>query len=209
MEKIKLDLANWNRASHYEFFSQMEEPFYGLTVTIDCTIAYEKAKNEGISFFVYYMHKTLVAVNNVPNFKYRIIDKEVYLYDRIDASATIMREDKTFGFSLIEFDSDLIQFNQNAISEIERVQNTTGLFTRDFPETNLIHFSAIPWVNFTSLSHARSFSFPDSCPKISFGKLTEVDGKKTMPMSVHVHHGLIDGYHVGMFVEELQRQMDS
>lgn len=209
MEKIKLDLANWNRASHYDFFSQMEEPFYGLTVTIDCTIAYEKAKNEGISFFVYYMHKTLVAVNNVPNFKYRIIDKEVYLYDRIDASATIMREDKTFGFSLIEFDSDLIQFNQNAISEIERVQNTTGLFTRDFPETNLIHFSAIPWVNFTSLSHARSFSFPDSCPKISFGKLTEVDGKKTMPMSVHVHHGLIDGYHVGMFVEELQRQMDS
>lgn len=208
MKKIKLDLANWNRASHFGFFSQMEEPFYGLTVNIECTKAFVKAKELGIPFFTYYMHKTLAAVNSVENFKYRIIDKEVYIYDRIDVSATIMREDKTFGFSLIEFDSDLIQFHQNTLQEIERIRNTNGLFTRDFPETNLIHFSAIPWVNFTSLSHARSFSFPDSCPKVSFGKLTEDNGKKTMPMSVHVHHGLVDGYHVGLFVEEFEKQMN-
>jgi chloramphenicol O-acetyltransferase type A len=30
----------------------------------------------------------------------------------------------------------------------------------------VIHFSAIPWLDFTSLSHARSYTFPDSCPKI-------------------------------------------
>jgi chloramphenicol O-acetyltransferase type A len=209
MKKTKLDLANWNRASHYEFFSQMEEPFYGLIVNIDCTTAYKKAKEQGISFFAYYMYKTLVAVNTIENFKYRIIDKEVYLYDRIDVSATIMREDKTFGFSLIEFDTDINQFHQNTKEEIKRIQNTTGLFTRDFPETNLIHFSAMPWLDFTSLSHARSFSFPDSCPKISFGKLTEVEGKKRMPMSIHVHHGLVDGYHVGLFVEEFEKQMNS
>jgi hypothetical protein len=58
---------------------------------------------------------------------------------------------------------------------------------------NVIHFSAIPWLNFTSLSHARSYT--DSCPKISFGKMmTTDDGTKTMAMSIHVHHGLIDGY---------------
>lgn len=207
--KTKLDLSTWNRKEHFEFFSQMEEPFYGLTVNIDCTIAYKNAKEQEISFFTYYMYKTLVAVNGIENFKYRIIDKEVYLYDRIDVSATIMREDKTFGFSLIEFDTDINQFYQNTKDEIERIQNTTGLFTRDFPETNLIHFSAMPWLDFTSLSHARSFSFPDSCPKISFGKLTEVEGKKRMPMSIHVHHGLVDGYHVGLFVEEFEKLMNS
>lgn len=206
--KTKLDLNNWNRKEHFEFFSKMEEPFFGLTFTIDCTQAYNKAKELEISFFTYYLHKTLMAINIVENFKYRIIDNEVYIWDRIDVSSTIMREDKTFGFSLIEFDADLNQFNQNTIKEIERIQNTTGLLTREFPDNNLIHFSAIPWIDFTSISHARGFSFPDSCPKISFGKMTEANGKKSMPMSIHVHHGLVDGYHVGLFIEEFAKQMN-
>ena len=206
--KTKIDLSTWNRKGHFEFFSQMEEPFYGLTVNVDCTHAYKTAKNLNIPFFTYYLHKTLVAVNTIENFRYRIIEKEPYIWNRIDVSSTIMREDKTFGFSLIEFDSDLNQFHQNVLQETERIQNTTGLLTREFPDSNLIHFSAIPWINFTSMSHARGFSYPDSCPKISFGKLTEVNGKKSMPLSIHVHHGLIDGYHIGLFIDEFEKQMN-
>lgn len=203
----KVDTSTWNRKEHFEFFSQMEEPFYGLTVKIDCTKAYEKAKALEIPFFTYYLHKTLAAVNAIENFRYRIVDKELYVFDRIDVSSTVMRADKTFGFSLIEFDADLNKFHQNTEEEVARIQNTTGLLTREFRDTNLIHFSALPWVDFTSLSHARGFLYPDSCPKISFGKLTEDNGKKSMPMSVHVHHGLIDGYHVGLFLEKLESEM--
>jgi len=208
--KHKLDIANWNRKTHFEFFSKFDEPFFGITVNVDCTKAYETAKQKGISFFIYYLHKTLAAINAVENFRYRIIDGEVIVYDTINASPTIMREDTTFGFSLVEYFDDLNRFNEKTTLEIERVHNTSGLFTRDFSgEFNLIHFSSIPWVNFTSVSHSRSFAFPDSCPKVSFGKMTEENGKKTMPMSVHVHHGLMDGYHVGLFIEEFRKQMDS
>jgi len=28
-----------------------------------------------------------------------------------------------------------------------------------------------------------------------------------MPVSIHVHHALMDGYEVGLFVEEFQRLM--
>jgi chloramphenicol O-acetyltransferase type A len=206
--KQKLDLATWNRKEHFEFFSSMEEPFYGITTVIECTQAYAAAKTLEIPFFTYYLHKTLAAVNAIENFRYRIIDNEVYVYDTIHASSTIMREDKTFGFSLITFDSDIQKFAKITENEIARIQNTKGLFTREFSETNLIHFSAIPWVNFTSLSHARGYSFPDSCPKISFGKLIDTNGVKTMAIAVHVHHGLVDGYHVGLFLEELEKQMN-
>jgi chloramphenicol O-acetyltransferase type A len=202
--KQKLDLENWNRKEHFRFFSQMEEPFFGVTTTVNCTKAYQKAKDLGISFFIYYLHKTLQAVNKVENFKYRIANDEVYIFGAISASATVMREDKTFGFSYMEFSDSLSDFNQMANKEIQRIQTTTGLFTTEYPE-NLIHFSALPWVNFTSLSHARSFTWPDSCPKISFGKMIEENGKKTMAISVHVHHGLMDGYHVGLFLHELQQ----
>ncbi|MEO8237408.1 MAG: chloramphenicol acetyltransferase [Flavobacterium sp.] len=207
--KTLLDLENWNRKEHFAHFKQMEEPFFGATVEIDCTKAYQTAKSLNVSFFIYYLHKTLVAVNSIENFKYRISGEKIYINDRIDASATIGREDGTFGFSLIEYHPDLNIFEKTVLAEIERIQNTSGLFTRSFDDDNLIHFSAIPWLNFTSLSHARSYTFPDSCPKISFGKMITLDnGKKTMAMSVHVHHGLMDGLHLGQFVDYFQELMN-
>lgn len=207
--KTLLDLENWNRKEHFAHFCRMEEPFFGATVEIDCTKAYETAKELKVSFFLFYLHKTLVAVNAIENFKYRIADGKIYINDRIDVSATIGREDGTFGFSLIEYNPDFKIFEKNALAEIERIQNTTGLFTRSFDDDNVIHFSAIPWLNFTSLSHARSYTFPDSCPKVSFGKMiTSETGKRTIAMSVHVHHGLMDGLHVGQFVDLLQDQMN-
>jgi chloramphenicol O-acetyltransferase type A len=207
--KTLLDLENWNRKEHFAHFIQMEEPFFGATVEIDCTHAYETAKSLQSSFFIYYLHKTLAAVNAIENFKYRISGDQIYVNDRIDASATIGREDGTFGFSFIEYNSDFKVFQKTALEEIERIQNTTGLFTRSFENDNLIHFSAIPWLNFTSLSHARSFTFPDSCPKISFGKMiTSPTGKRTIAMSVHVHHALMDGLHMGQFVDYFQELMN-
>ena len=92
--------------------------------------------------------------------------------------------------------------------EINRIQNTSGLLTTSYPE-NIIHFSAIPWINFTGLTHARNFSYPDSCPKISFGKLVEKGSQKKMALSLAAHHGLVDGYHMGLLIEKLQHLLDS
>lgn len=207
--KTLLDIENWPRKEHFHFFKQFEEPFFGATVEIDCTKAYATAKSLNTSFFIYYLHKTLVAVNSTESFRYRISDDQIYVCDQINASATISREDGSFGFSLIEYDADFEIFTTNALAEIERIQKTSGLFTRTFTDDNVIHFSAIPWLDFTSLSHARSYTFPDSCPKISFGKMKiNENGKRTMPMSIHVHHGLVDGLPLGQFVDCFQELMN-
>ena len=71
-----------------------------------------------------------------------------------------------------------------------------------------MHFSAMPWVAFTGLTHARSFSHPDSIPKISVGRLRPEGNRQLMSVAVNVHHGLADGYHVGLFLAELQRRLD-
>lgn len=207
--KTLLDIENWPRKEHFHFFRQFEEPFFGATVEIDATKAYQTAKELDVSFFIYYLHKTLVAVNTIESFRYRIADDQIYLYDQINGSATIAREDGTFGFSLIEYSPDFTVFKQTALAEMERIQTTSGIFTRTFEEDNVIHFSAIPWLNFSSLSHARSYTFPDSCPKISFGKMiVGKNGERTMAMSIHVHHGLMDGFHMGQFVDCFQEIMN-
>jgi chloramphenicol O-acetyltransferase type A len=207
--KTFLDIAHWPRKDHFHFFRKFDEPFFGATVNIDCTKGYELAKANGVSFFVYYLHKTLIAVNSIESFRYRIAGENIIIYDRIDASPTISREDGSFAFSLFEYHPDLHPFSGIAKTEIERVRNTPGLFTQSFEDDNIIHFSALPWIDFTSLSHARSYTIADSCPKISFGKMTvHENGKKTIPVSVHVHHGLMDGLHVGQFIDCLQEEMN-
>lgn len=208
MMKKEINISEWNRKDHFLFFSQFEEPFFGMTVQIDCTIAYEQVKKNNQSFFLYYLYRALRAANTVEAFRFRIINGKVYAYEQVNASSTISRPNHTFGFAYMDYEEDENSFYEKAKEIIKCVQQSEGLIPAVSGE-NVIHFSAIPWLNFTSISHARSFTFPDSCPKISFGKVTEKNGVKTMPVSVHVHHGLADGYHVGLFVEEFQRSMNA
>lgn len=205
--KQKLDIESWNRKEHYQFFKQFDEPYYGVSVKVDCSIAYQKAKALGVSFYNYYMHKCLVAINAIDNFKYRIEAEEVWCYDHIGVSATVLRADKTFGFSYVKFEADFELFNVLLNQEIARVKETTGLFTTgEVP--NVVHFSALPWINFTFISQASHSEFADSCPKFSIGKLVDEHGKKFMMISIHVHHALVDGYHLGLFYDQLQVLLD-
>jgi chloramphenicol O-acetyltransferase type A len=199
----KLDIETWNRREHFNFFKTFDQPYYRITIQLDCTHAYTQCKRLGVSFYSYYLHKTLVAINETENFKYRIEGDDVYVCDQVDASSTILRDDHTFGFSHIKFKTDLLEFHQEVTAEIERTKNTTGLFTTG-PLTDVIHFSALPWINFTSISEAFNKNSGDSCPKIAVGKLTDVGGRKLLPFAIHVHHALVDGYHLGLFLDRLQ-----
>lgn len=201
--KKEIELTNWKRKEHFEFFSQFSEPFYGITVRVDCTEAYQKAKKKGYSFFLYYLHASLKAANSIENFAYRIVDGKVFHYDQVNASPTINRDNGTFGFSYMTYDVDFEKFSGSAKKVIDEVRNSSGLHPAVSGE-NVIHFSSLPWLDFTAISDARHFDFPDSCPKISFGKMTIEGDRRMMPVSVHVHHALVDGYHVGQFVERLQ-----
>ena len=202
----KVDINSWNRKDHYHFFSKFTEPFYGITADVECDFTYRKAKVNNHSFFLTYLHKALCVTNGIKAFKYRIIDDILYEYDTIDASPTISREDGTFGFSYLKYNQNFETFQSEAKKDIEIIKASTSLFPKETRE-NIIHFSALPWVKFTSLSHARHYEITDSCPKISFGKLFKKDNKFHFPVSVHVHHALVDGRDVGLFFDGFERLM--
>lgn len=205
--KSYLDIDNWPRKDHFFFFKRFDEPFFGVTTEIDCTEGYKAAKKLGVSFFLYYLHKALVAANKIDEFGLRIEGDQVARYQVVNASPTISRPNGTFGFSYIPYKENFEEFYSLGMKEVERVRQETTLIPATDNE-NVIHFSALPWVRFTSLSHARHYNMSDSIPKISFGKITGTD-QRTMPVSIHVNHALMDGYHVGKFVELFQNLMST
>jgi chloramphenicol O-acetyltransferase type A len=200
----KINISQWKRKEIYHFFKDYEEPYYGIAVNMECSSAFEYAKEKKISFFLYYLYLILKAVNLTEAFKYRIEGDELYLYDVVNGSATIDRDDGTFGFSYIPYFEDLALFLDKATEEIIDVRMSDQLIKSELGE-NIIHFSSVPWIQFTHVSHPRRYSRRDSIPKITVGKYFLKDNKKMIPVSVHVNHAVADGLHVGQFFDTLQK----
>ena len=198
-----IDLNTWNRKQHFEHFSALEDPSFAVTIPFDVTMAYKFSKENKVSFFGKYLHDCMRAINLVDNFKYRIVDTDVFELDVIHASPTLMREDKTFGFSFIDYNEDLSVFLNNLEAEKLRINNSTDLF----PEKegiNCIYCSAMPWFQFTG--HKEPFSKHGiSIPKLAFSKAINVNDRLSMNVSINVNHALVDGYHVSLFAEKFQK----
>lgn len=202
-----IDINTWKRKQQYDHFKDFHDPYFGVTIPFDVELSYRKAKKEGVSFFAQYLHDCMRAINVVDNLKLRLLEGEVVQYDVINASATLMGYDNTFGLSYILFDSDLNVFISNLEKEKQRVINSGDFYP---PENNLdcIHCSALPWFNFVGHKEAISGN-PDSVPKLAFGKTYREDSVLKMNVAIHVNHALADGADVGLFANAFQNYLNN
>lgn len=202
-----LDIETWNRKQHYQHFSAMKDPFFSVTVPFAVSYAYEYSKEKKLSFFGKYLHDCMKAINDVDALKLRIVDGKVVKYSVIHASPTIMRMDRTYGFSFVKFNEDLGIFLKNLELEKVRIQGSNNLY----PPLNgldCIHCSALPWLSFTGHKEPVS-GLLDSVPKLAFGKTESIKGSLTMNVSICVNHALVDGYDVGLFAEKFQYYLNT
>jgi chloramphenicol O-acetyltransferase type A len=202
---IRIDLDNWERRELFAFFDSFSEPFHGVCLRVDCTETFRYAKDHGLSVFLTLLHRSLVAAHQVENFMMRSVHGEVWRYQTIHGSSAVGRTNGTIGFGHYPFHPDLHEFVRDAALELKRVKAGNDLTRR--PDQDLIRYSMLPWFDFTSISHARDLSKKDSVPRLTFGKITEANGRYTMPVSIHVHHGLVDGEHVARFVEIFEQKL--
>jgi len=206
-DKYKINLSTWKRKDHYAFFGQFEQPFWGITTEINCTSAYNYCKMAGVNFFLYYLHKSLYAANSVQQFRQRIERDGPVEYSSISGSVTVSRTDQTFGFAYFDYHSEFKEFAAEAGEALRQEKMNSGL--RPAPALDsIIHYSVLTGIRFTSVQHAQRLGVVDSVPKIVFGKLSEVNGRVLLPISVHVHHGLVDGLHVDQFIQLFQEKME-
>ncbi len=202
-----IDYQNWKRKEHFDFFSNLDDPYWSITTSLDCSSTFSAAKKKKHSFFLSCLHKSLLAANETEEFKLRINNNQIEVHDKLHASATILRDDETFGCCYIKFFEDFILFCENAKKEIEITRSRTGMCLENDIYLNQIHYSSIPWTSFTSLKKKKNIRSQDSVPKITFGKVSEHNEKFLLPVAVQVHHGLVDGLHVARFLERFQKRL--
>lgn len=200
-----LDIETWSRRKQFEFFKDYDNPYFNICVNVDVApllAVTHAAKN--ISFFITYHFLSMKAANEVEPFRYRLRDGRVFVHDRIHAGTTLLLADETFTFVYFDFDEDFEVFHIRAKAAVEKARAGVSRLDEREGQDDLIHHSVIPWLTFTSISHARNWGRQDSVPKIAFGKYREDGNRIWMPISVEVHHALLDGLHVGRYFEKVE-----
>jgi len=119
-------------------------------------------------------------------------------HEIVHPSPTILTDEDLFSFCTLDYIEDFSEFAARAAKRIAYVKEHPTL--KDEPRRDdLLFMTAIPWVSFTSFMHPLHLQPADSVPRIAWGKFFE-DGKLLkMPLSVHGHHALTDGIHIGRF----------
>ena len=97
--KQKIHLETWERRALFDFFRVFSEPYHGVCIRVDCTATYNFAKAQGLSVFLSLLHRSLVAAQQVENFRTRIVDGTVWRYEVVDGGSAVGRPNGTIGFA--------------------------------------------------------------------------------------------------------------
>ena len=204
----EIDIDTWVRRSTYGFFKDYEDPFFNFTANVAVSHLYTFCKANELSFSLTALYCSLVAANAIREFRIRLMDGKLVEFDRIEATQTILNDDETFSFAYFEMRPDAAEFNAAGRAAIERYKQLRT-FDVETERLDLIYYSVIPWVSFTSFKHASRLDRTQTVPRIVFGKAFDSGDHRLMPVSVEANHAVMDGFHVGKFFELFQAEMNT
>ena len=203
-----IDLATWPRRAVFEFFLPFDKPYFNVCTRLDVTnLLKELRKRERTSVWLTYHYLALRAANEIEPFRYRLRQGKVLVHDVINGGTTMIMPNETVALVYFDYFESYAHFMEGATRAVEETRNGDGIFRPRHEDDALIHFTTLPWISFSSFSHARKWGLEDSVPKISFGKFMQENERTLMPFSVEVHHSLMDGLHVGRYIERMEEML--
>ncbi|WP_461490425.1 CatA-like O-acetyltransferase [Pontibacter sp. HJ8] len=200
-----IPVEGWERAETFRFFSTFSQPFFNVHTEVAITPLYDYCKQQGLSVSLAYMHATVQAAWATENFRLRIENGQVLRYSGLDLSTTILKDDKQIAFTHFPYLDKLEDFCEAGATIIAEVKKSKKLFN-GYQGTDLLHMTTLPWFKFKGMEHAFSLGQEDpGVPKIGYGRLEMQQDNVRLPISIGLHHALADGYHIHLFLQELER----
>jgi chloramphenicol O-acetyltransferase type A len=205
MEPVYLNLDTWPRRAAFDFFRGFDIPVFNICTRLDVTQLKRVVSASGVgSLSLAYHFIAISLANEIAPFRYRLEGERVRVHDVVHGSTTVLREDESFGFATLEHQTDFAAFVEQGGAALLQAGQIGAPFEPTAYETATIHLTTLPWMHFTGYSNARQWGPYDSIPKIAFGRMDAEGDRLWMPLSVEVHHALMDGLHVGRFIEAFE-----
>ena len=202
----RIDLDTYPRREHYRHFCAMAYPYAGVTVDVDVTDLLSLCREKGYSFYLMVLHAVALAADEVPEFRRRIDHGGIVEYDECPTSHIELKPDGTYAYCTLRHHMPLAEYLAQA--ESARTAAREGGSIEEEDDVQSMYFiSTLPWLHYTQLIQPVACG-EESNPRITWGKYQANDkGRMMMPLSVLVHHALVDGIHIAKFYEAFNQQM--
>lgn len=208
MNCVEINLENYPRKQHLEYFSSLQYPYVGVTCNVDVTDLVAFCKEKKYSFYLTFLHIVAKSACAVKEMRQRIRGGKVYEYDVCPTSHTEMQDDGKYCYCTLHHNMSLDEFIPYAEKTREQCR-INGNLDEDSTSEGYLFISTIPWLHYTSLIQPVAGG-DDSNPRILWGKWQEDHlGRKQLPISTLVHHGLMDGIHLAQFYKNLEDEIKS
>lgn len=204
--KKKIDLTKYKRSSLYEAFKGREMPCFSTTSNVEITKFNSYLDEKSLGFFVPISFLISKAINDITEMRHRIIDGELYEFDIVNPGYTILLDDETFSFCDSRYYEKFDEYQLNADVKIREAKEDPDHGIEE--KHDMFFISSLPWFSFTSIVHPYTEKY-SSLPLISIGKYFIQNNKLHLPVGIQVHHGLVDGIHVGKFYNALSEMCSS
>lgn len=225
-----VDLDTYKRKDILKHFLSYDSPKTGFTVDIDVTALIEFCKKEHCSFFLTFLHILALSADSIPQFRYRLHrltpeekmdpkhskctdkgpfkDLEVREYSKCLTSHTESQDDEVYCYCFLDHYMPWKEYIETAAAIQQKARKDPSL-TNNREAIEVYYFlSCVPWVHYTNCIHPWGDRF-DSNPRIGWGKYeADFRGRMMMPLTVNVHHGLVDGQHMAKFYKAVEENIE-
>lgn len=190
---------------HCAVFRNSVEPAFCVTFEVDVTNFLSKVRKKDLSFTLSMVYAVCKCANEIEAFRYRFMDEQVVLFDKIDTAFTYLNKDTEL-FKVVNVPmADTLEEYVESATQIanEQKEYFTGPLGND-----VFQCSPMPFLTYTHISHTNSGKKDNATPLFDWGKYYEKDGRIVMPVSVQAHHSFVDGIHIGQFADKLQEYLN-
>lgn len=198
----KVDFNSWRRLTHYNTFKDIYIPQFSICSRIDVT----NLVNTKVNFFNAFLFKIMKASNQVNEFKYRIVNGDVFKFEHLDVNFNLLADNNCFVSKRLSYEENYDLFSSKLQSIKDNVPMLGELKIDPSEDMGLVITSYLPWMDIQSINEP-IFNKDESFIKIVYGKYEQVGDKYYLSMSVRAHHGLVDGVHIGQFFNLLQKSI--
>lgn len=192
---MREEVVEFNRLELFKHYNQETNPFLYLTTKVDITNIYNNCKN----YYASIGYLICLVVNEIDNFKYRFEDNKIYKYARINLNFTEMFADHNIGYYSVDLKDNYDDFIKEYKSIREKFQNNHKSYISN--SLGEIWVSCAPWFKITSLM--TPFDKKVTVPQFIWDKFEFINDRCYINLTIMVHHGFVDGYHIGLFLDKL------
>jgi len=205
-----IDMTTWPMAQSFYYYTQIAPTSYTVDVTMDVTILRNTFKQKGHKFFPAYLFLVTRAIEKQKELRVAVKDGVLGYWERLTPLYPQFHEDdKKTSLLWTEYDDCFQSFYDSYIEDTTKHGNSHGILSsKGLPPANGYVISCIPWFTFNSFSLHNHGIKDYYVPSFEAGGFVENNGKITMPLSITIHHATTDGYHLKVFLEELQKTMN-